>query len=116
MTEPPTSPSPTYLVGRLDAYSSALRKSVCRLANIHSALTANNGWHPSAASLLRPPAGGQIMVELDPAKLLARGLTPLDVVNTVSTQRLTLPSGTAKIGDKQYTVRTNATPATLDDL
>src|SRR5882724_6793156 len=65
------------------------------------------------------PAGGkyrQIMVDLDPAKLLARGLTPLDVVNAVNAQNLTLPSGTAKIGDTQYTVRTNAVPATIDEL
>ncbi len=68
---------------------------------------------------LPTPAGGkyrQIMVDLDPAKLLARGLTPLDVVNAVNAQNLTLPSGTAKIGDTQYTVRTNATPSTIDDL
>jgi multidrug efflux pump subunit AcrB len=31
-------------------------------------------------------------------------------------QNLPLPSGTAKIDDKQYTVRTNATPASIDDL
>src|SRR3954449_3622597 len=65
------------------------------------------------------PAGGkyrQIMVDLDPSKLLAKGLTPLDVANAVNAQNLTLPSGTAKIGDKQYTVRTNATPASIDDL
>jgi multidrug efflux pump subunit AcrB len=65
------------------------------------------------------PAGGkyrQIMVDLDQQKLLARGLTPMDVVNAVNTQNLTVPSGTAKIGDTQYTVRTNATPATIDDL
>src|SRR6266702_8035375 len=68
---------------------------------------------------LPTPAGGkyrQIMVDLDPAKLLARGLTPLDVVNAVNAQNLTLPSGTAKIADTQYAVRTNATPATIDDL
>ena len=63
-----------------------------------------------------PHAGGgkyrQIMVDLDPAKLLAKGLTPLDVVNAVNAQNLTLPAGTAKIGDKQYTVRTNSIPAT----
>jgi multidrug efflux pump subunit AcrB len=50
---------------------------------------------------LPTPAGGryrQIMVDLDPAKLQAKGLTPLDVVNAVSAQSLTLPSGTAKIG------------------
>jgi multidrug efflux pump subunit AcrB len=68
---------------------------------------------------LPTPAGGkyrQIMVDLDPDKLLSRGLTPLDVVNAVNTQNLTLPTGTAKIGDKQYTMRTNATPASIADL
>jgi multidrug efflux pump subunit AcrB len=68
---------------------------------------------------LPTPAGGryrQIMVDLDPAKLQAKGLTPLDIVNAVSTENLTLPSGTAKIGDTQYAVRTNATPVALDDL
>jgi multidrug efflux pump subunit AcrB len=68
---------------------------------------------------LPTPAGGryrQIMVDLDPAKLQAKGLTPLDIVSAVNTQNLTLPSGTAKIGDTQYAVRTNATPVALDDL
>jgi multidrug efflux pump subunit AcrB len=68
---------------------------------------------------LPTPAGGryrQIMVDLDTAKLQAKGLTPLDIVNAVNTESLTLPSGTAKIGDTQYTVRTNATPVALDDL
>src|ERR1700704_3387247 len=58
----------------------------------------------------------QIMVDIDPAKLVAKGLTPLDVVNAVNAQNLTLPSGTAKIDDKQYTVRTNATPASIEEL
>ncbi|HEX3503060.1 MAG TPA: efflux RND transporter permease subunit [Xanthobacteraceae bacterium] len=74
---------------------------------------------PIPGVTLPTPAGGkyrQIMVDIDPEKLLARGLTPLDVVNAVNTQSLTLASGTAKIGDKQYTVRTNATPSTIDDL
>jgi multidrug efflux pump subunit AcrB len=65
------------------------------------------------------PAGGryrQIMVDLDTAKLQAKGLTPLDIVNAVNNENLTLPSGTAKIGDTQYAVRTNATPVALDDL
>ena len=68
---------------------------------------------------LPTPAGGkyrQIMVDLDPLKLQAKGLTPLDVVNAVNAQNLTVPSGTAKIGDTQYTVRTNAVPTTIDDL
>src|ERR1700678_3129414 len=74
---------------------------------------------PVPGVTLPTPAGGkyrQIMVDIDPDKLLSRGLTPLDIVNAVNTQNLTLPSGTAKIGDTQYTVRTNATPTTIDDL
>src|SRR3984893_5599006 len=74
---------------------------------------------PVPGVTLPTPAGGkyrQIMVDIDPDKLLSRGLTPLDIVNAVNTQSLTLPSGTAKIGSTQYTVKTNATPATIDDL
>src|SRR6201990_2359488 len=65
------------------------------------------------------PDGGkyrQIMVDIDPLKLQARGLTPLDIVNAVNAQNLTLPSGLAKIGDTQYTVRTNAVPTKITDL
>ncbi len=68
---------------------------------------------------LPTPAGGkyrQIMVDIDPLKLQAKGLTPIDVVNAVNAQNLTLPSGTAKIGDTQFTVRTNAVPTTIEDL
>jgi multidrug efflux pump subunit AcrB len=74
---------------------------------------------PIPGITLPTPAGGkyrQIMVDLDPSKLLAKGLTPLDVVNAVNAQNLTVPSGTAKIDDKQYTVRTNATPSSIDEL
>jgi multidrug efflux pump subunit AcrB len=65
------------------------------------------------------PAGGkyrQIMVDIDPLKLQAKGLTPMDVVNAVNAQALTLPSGTAKIGDTMFAVRTNALPLTIDAL
>ncbi len=65
------------------------------------------------------PDGGkyrQIMVDIDPAKLQAKGLTPTDIVNAVNAQNLTLPSGLAKIGDTQYTVRSNAMPTTIGDL
>jgi multidrug efflux pump subunit AcrB len=65
------------------------------------------------------PDGGkyrQIMVDIDSTKLEAKGLTPADIVNAVNAQNLTLPSGLAKIGDTQYTVRTNAMPPTIADL
>src|SRR6201988_2256878 len=74
---------------------------------------------PIQGITLPTPAGGkyrQIMVDIDPAKLVAKGLTPLDVVNAVNAQSLTLPAGTAKFGDTQYVVRTNATPPSIDDL
>jgi multidrug efflux pump subunit AcrB len=77
---------------------------------------------PIPGITLPAPYGGtyrQIMVDLDPAALLARGLTPTDVTNAVNVQNLTVPSGDAKIGDKQYIVQVNAQPpsiAALNDI
>jgi multidrug efflux pump subunit AcrB len=68
---------------------------------------------------LPTPAGGkypQIMVDIDQTKLLAKGLTPLQVVNAVNAQNLTLPGGTQKIGKTQYTARTNSMPPTIEAL
>jgi multidrug efflux pump subunit AcrB len=68
---------------------------------------------------LPTPAGGkyrQIMVDIDPVKLLAKGLTPLQVVNAVNAQNLTLPGGDEKIGKTDYTVRTNSMPPTIEAL
>jgi multidrug efflux pump subunit AcrB len=68
------------------------------------------------------PQGGkvrQIQVDLDPQALQARGLTPADVSNAINAQNLTLPSGTAKIGDREYGVLLNSSPdvvAGLGDL
>jgi multidrug efflux pump subunit AcrB len=68
------------------------------------------------------PYGGKIKVisvDLDIQALQARGLSPADVVNAVNTQNLILPSGTAKLGDTEYTVRMNGSPeaiAGLNDL
>jgi multidrug efflux pump subunit AcrB len=77
------------------------------------------GLAPVPGVTLPTPSGGkyrQIMVDIDQTKLAAHGLTPLDIVNAVNAQNLTLPSGTAKFGSTQYVVRTNATPPSLDDL
>jgi multidrug efflux pump subunit AcrB len=68
---------------------------------------------------LPTPAGGkyrQIMVDIDPIKLLSKGLTPLQVVNAVNAQNLTLPGGDEKIGKTDYTVRTNSMPTTVEAL
>src|ERR1700736_3603340 len=65
------------------------------------------------------PYGGKqrvISVDLDTDALLAKGLTPNDVVNAVNTQNLVLPSGTAKIGTTEYVLSTNGSPDTIDGL
>ena len=74
---------------------------------------------PIPGITLPTPYGGkyrQIMVDLDPSALLAQGLTPTDVANAVNAQNLTVPSGDAKIGSKQYIVRLNAQPPTVAAL
>ena len=68
---------------------------------------------------LPTPAGGkyrQIMVDIDSIKLLSKGLTPLQVVNAVNAQNLTLPGGDEKIGKTDYTVRINSMPPTIEAL
>ena len=65
------------------------------------------------------PFGGKsrlIQVDLDPDLLLARGVTPEEVVNAVSAQNLTLPGGTAKLGAREYAVRLNSRPTVLSAL
>lgn len=74
---------------------------------------------PIQGVTLPTPYGGkyrQVMVDLDPAALLAQGLTPTDVVNAVNAESLTVPSGDAKIGSKQYIVRLNAVAPSVDAL
>src|SRR5271169_897298 len=74
---------------------------------------------PIQGITLPTPYGGkyrQIMVDLDPDALRARGITPTDVLNAVNAQNLTLPSGDAKLGDQQMIVRVNAMPLTLAAL
>ncbi|SIT45486.1 Acriflavin resistance protein [Paraburkholderia ribeironis] len=65
------------------------------------------------------PYGGKsrlISVDLDTRALLAKGLTPSDVVSAFNAQNLILPTGTAKIGPKEYTINMNGSPATVEGL
>ena len=74
---------------------------------------------PIQGITLPTPYGGkyrQIMVDLDPDALRAEGLTPSDVVTAVNAQSLTLPSGDAKMGDKQFIVRVNASAQSIKAL
>lgn len=68
------------------------------------------------------PAGGkfrQIAVDLNLPALRAQGLSPVDVSNAISSQNLTLPTGSAKIDDREYRVSLNSSPeaiAALNDV
>jgi multidrug efflux pump subunit AcrB len=63
------------------------------------------------------PMGGkqrEIVVDLDPQKLYAWGLSPSDISNAVNAQNLVLPSGTVKIGLQEYPILVNASPPVVD--
>jgi multidrug efflux pump subunit AcrB len=66
------------------------------------------------------PYGGkqrQVQVDLNTTALQSKGLSALDVVNALTLQNLILPTGTAKIGSKEYDVSIpNAAPQTIADL
>jgi multidrug efflux pump subunit AcrB len=66
------------------------------------------------------PYGGkqrQVQVDLNPAALQSKGLSALDVVNAIALQNLILPTGTSKIGSKEYDVDIpNAAPQSIADL
>jgi multidrug efflux pump subunit AcrB len=65
------------------------------------------------------PYGGkvrQVMVDIDSHQLMAKGLSPIDVVNAVNAQNVILPSGTAKIGRTEYNVALNGTPSLVQSL
>jgi multidrug efflux pump subunit AcrB len=58
----------------------------------------------------------QIMVNLVPALMNAKGVSPTDVLNAITNQNLVLPSGTVKIGEFEYDTTTNDSPRTVEQL
>jgi len=66
-----------------------------------------------------PPFGGkyrQIMVYVDPAKLNAYDMSPMDVVRAVNNANLILPSGDVKLGPFDYTIFTNSQFRTIPEI
>jgi HAE1 family hydrophobic/amphiphilic exporter-1 len=66
-----------------------------------------------------PPFGGeyrQVMVYVDPYKLLSRQLSPMDVVGAVNSSNLILPAGDVKIGLNDYYVYSNSLVDTMKQL
>jgi multidrug efflux pump subunit AcrB len=65
------------------------------------------------------PFGGrnrQIMVDLDPAAMFARGVSASDVSSAINAQNLILPSGNMKVAERDYYVRLNGSPEVVQGL
>lgn len=65
------------------------------------------------------PSGGkarQISVDLDLGALRAQGLSPSDVGLAIGAQNLTLPTGSAKIDDREHRISLNASPEAIAQL
>jgi multidrug efflux pump subunit AcrB len=65
------------------------------------------------------PFGGatrQVMLNLDPARLYAKGVSPQDVLNTLESSNIILPGGTAKFGNYEYVVTLNGSPVHVDEF
>jgi multidrug efflux pump subunit AcrB len=65
------------------------------------------------------PYGGkqrQITINMDQNAMQSKGVPPGDILNAVSLQNVVMPSGTIKIGESEYDVRTNGTPRTVEQI
>jgi multidrug efflux pump subunit AcrB len=65
------------------------------------------------------PYGGkqrQIMVDIDPQRLYAWGLSPRDVNTALGLQNVILPTGTAKMGVQEYPIVINSSPELINEL
>lgn len=65
------------------------------------------------------PYGGkfrQVMVDLNPEALVATQLSAYDVVQAINQQNIIAPSGTAKMGPKEYIMTLNNIPSAIDKL
>ncbi len=82
-----------------------------------------NQIRPALASVpgtaIPSPYGGrerQIQIDLDPAALQSKGLSAEDVANALSAQNQIIPAGAAEIGQFEYDVQLNNSPAAVEAL
>lgn len=81
--------------------------------------TVRNQMAGVAGASVPQPFGGryrQIMVYVDPVKMEANQLSPMDVVRAVNESNLILPGGDAKIGPFDYNIYTNSQLRDIDDI
>jgi multidrug efflux pump subunit AcrB len=72
-----------------------------------------------AGASVPQPFGGryrQIMVYVDPIKLEAHQLSPMDVVRGVNDNNLILPAGDARLGPLDYSLYTNSQVEAVEDI
>ncbi len=65
------------------------------------------------------PFGGkmrQVMVDINPDRLYGYGLSPNDIVQTLTSSNIIVPAGTAKIGTQEIDIMINGSPSTLKGL
>jgi multidrug efflux pump subunit AcrB len=65
------------------------------------------------------PFGGQnrqIIIDVDPNKLQAKGLAPIDVVNALQESNVIIPAGTARIGAREYNISLNSSPDAVKEF
>ena len=66
-----------------------------------------------------PPLGGkvrQITIFMDQQRMLARGISPSDVVKAINAQSAIIPAGDIKIGDLDYYVYSNSLVDVVDKI
>ena len=59
------------------------------------------------------PFGGknrQIMIDIDPKALTAKGLSPADVLTAIQSSNLIIPAGSARMGETEYNIALNSSP------
>jgi len=65
------------------------------------------------------PYGGKfrnIIADLDPDAMYAKQVSASDVSNAMALQNLILPAGNAKFGDRDYQIKLNSSPRTIQEL
>jgi len=70
------------------------------------------------ASVASPYGGKQraVMVDIDPQALFSRGLSATDISAALNLESIILPSGSAKIGSREYRVEMNNTPSVVEQF
>jgi len=65
------------------------------------------------------PFGGktrEIMVDVDPKALAAKGLSPNDVLSALQGSNIILPAGTTRMGNREYNIALNSSPTEVKDF